>query len=283
MSTNVEDESGMLEADLIGHLRTRLAGADAPATQLRDALEELIDTEMLEHGRRLPTERKLTEDLGISRLAIRQAFEGLERRGAVQRRHGSGTYVTSAKIEGNLHLLSGFSDEMKDSPHQTRTRILQFGFCAAEPTVQRELEIDGDAMSAVRLVRVRYIDDQPSTYEVSWMPASIAGHLVGMDLSNASLFRVLADTRGVQPDHATEKLRAATLNTAEAEILECEPGTAVFLVNRVTFDAAGSPIEYAETLLRGDRFFYSTTLEAPHRLPAAQEQLSQFETLASGS
>ncbi len=273
----------MTDTDLIEHLRARTVGKDSPATQLRDALEELIETAVLEHGRRLPTERRLADDLGLSRVVIRQALEGLERRGAVRRRHGSGTYVTSAKIEGNLHLLSGLSDEMRGAQHETRTRILQFGFCAPEPTVQRELQIDADAMSAVRLIRVRYFDGVPSTYEVSWMPSSIAGQLVGMDLSNASLFRILADTQNVHPDHATERLRSATLSVTEAATLECEPGTAVFLVNRTTYDAAGAPIEYAETLLRGDRFFYSTTLQAPHRLPGAAEQLSQFETLASSS
>jgi GntR family transcriptional regulator len=266
---------------LIELLRARIAGVVAPAAALRDAIEQLIDSDQLENGRRLPTERSLADELGVPRLAIRQAFEGLALRGAITRRHGSGTYVSSAKIEGNLRILSGFSDEMNGTPHQTRTRILQFGFCAADLTVQRELEIDDDALSAVRLVRVRYIDDVPSTYEVSWMPARIAGHLVGVDLSNVSLFRVLAETKGVVPDHATEKLRASTLGATEAQVLECDPGTAVFLVNRTSYDAAGSPIEYAETVLRGDRFFYSTTLEAPHRLPAVTEPLSQFETLAS--
>lgn len=273
----------MSDEHLIELLRARIAGSEAPATLLCDAIEELIDSDDLEHGRRLPTERSLADELGVSRLAIRQAFEGLARRGAVRRRHGSGTYVSSAKIEGSLHVLSGLSDEMQGTRHQTRTRILQFGFCAPELAVQRELQIDADAMSAVRLVRVRYFDDLPSTYEVSWMPASIAGDLVGTDLSNVSLFRVLAETRGVHPDHATEKLRAATLGRSEAEALECDEGTAVFLVNRTSYDASGSPIEYAETLLRGDRFFYSTTLEAPHRLPGAAQQLSRFETLASGS
>lgn len=271
----------MTDDELIDVLR---AGADASgltASTLCDRIERLIESGDLEHGRRLPTERNLADALGISRPTVRNALAGLERLGMAYRRQGSGTYVNSAPIEGNLRVLSGFSDELSPTAHRVTTRVLQFGFAAPTTTVQRELEIDDNAMSAVRLVRVRSLDEVPSTYEVSWMPASIGGHLVGTDLTNKSLFRLLAETRDIHPDHATEKLRVAAMDTDEASVLDSKPGAPAFLVNRTTFDKAGTPIEYAHTILRGDRFFYSTTLEAPCRLPAAAEQLSRFETLAS--
>jgi DNA-binding LacI/PurR family transcriptional regulator len=52
-------------------------------------------------GQRLPGERELTAQFGISRLQVRNILEQLEQKGLVQRRHGSGTY---ALIQGDNEL-----------------------------------------------------------------------------------------------------------------------------------------------------------------------------------
>ncbi|KAA9135406.1 GntR family transcriptional regulator [Microbacterium caowuchunii] len=264
--------------------RLRLAEDDGGlslAVRLRDRIDQLIDAGLLADGDRLPPERRMAEALSVSRPTVRQALEGLERRGSVLRRHGSGTYVTNAKIEGNLHVLSALTDDVAQNRRTSRTKVLQFGFCAPDITVQKALGVEADALSAVRLIRVRVIDDVPSTYEISWMPAAIAGHLVGRDLSDVSLFRLLAETADVRPDHGTERLRASTLAEDEARELECPVGTACFLVDRTTYAADGVPIEYATTLLRGDRFLYSTRLQAPARAARSDEPLGGFETFAT--
>lgn len=282
MNIKKSKETPMTDEDLISLLKTT-AGDLNGFSPLRDNLEALIENGTLEVGRRLPPERLLAESLGMSRLAVRQALEALAIRGVVERRHGSGTYVAPSLIEGNLHLLRGFSEELRSHHRSVSTRILQFGYCSPTPAVQDALEIGPDALATVKLVRVRSIDGTPSTHETSWLPSRLAEHLLGRDLSNESLFRLLAETKGVVPDHATEKLHCALLDRFEAEELETQEGSPAFRVNRVTYDPNGSPIEYVETLLRGDRYFYATTLEATHRLPKADERLSRFETLSTDS
>ena len=44
-------------------------------------------------GKRLPAERAMAVELGVSRLTIRQALAGLRRLGVLSSRHGSGNYV----------------------------------------------------------------------------------------------------------------------------------------------------------------------------------------------
>ncbi|MCM2474138.1 FadR family transcriptional regulator [Rhizobium sp. CG5] len=67
-----------------------------PTENSNYALERLRD--LLRHGEigddgKLPTERMLSEKLGLSRRAIRRALEVLEAEGAIWRKQGSGTYV----------------------------------------------------------------------------------------------------------------------------------------------------------------------------------------------
>ena len=67
-------------------------GFDPVETRL---LELLSRSDMLP-GTRLPTERALSEDLGVSRSAVRRAMARLEAQGRVVRVIGSGTYVADA-------------------------------------------------------------------------------------------------------------------------------------------------------------------------------------------
>ena len=62
----------------------------------RDRILDLV--EGLEVGHSIPSERQLTIDIGVSRLTVRAALDELVRDGYLERRHGSGTYVTEPKI-----------------------------------------------------------------------------------------------------------------------------------------------------------------------------------------
>jgi GntR family transcriptional repressor for pyruvate dehydrogenase complex len=61
--------------------------------QVVEQLQELIVSGGLQPGDRLPPERQLAEQLGVSRTVIREAIKTLEERGLVEVLTGSGTYV----------------------------------------------------------------------------------------------------------------------------------------------------------------------------------------------
>lgn len=72
------------------------AAADDVARQI----EHLVLEGVLHPGDRLPGERELAVQLGVSRPILREALKSLEGRGLIESRHGGGTYV--AAIEGEL-------------------------------------------------------------------------------------------------------------------------------------------------------------------------------------
>jgi len=56
-------------------------------------LDELISSEDLQEGQRLPSEREMARLLGVSRPALREAVRVLEAQGKVVVRHGQGVFV----------------------------------------------------------------------------------------------------------------------------------------------------------------------------------------------
>lgn len=51
---------------------------------------------MIPHDK-LPSERELTAQYGVSRTTVRLALQELENRGSIYRRHGKGTFVSDIK------------------------------------------------------------------------------------------------------------------------------------------------------------------------------------------
>lgn len=62
-------------------------------------LENLMESEALRPGDKLPSENELTERFGISRQTVRKAIGLLEEEGTVRRVRGSGTYVSFDRRE----------------------------------------------------------------------------------------------------------------------------------------------------------------------------------------
>ena len=65
------------------------------ADQVAQRIEQLIADGVLKTGQLLPSERRLTEKLGVSRSALREGLKLLRAREIIQTTHGKGSYVKS--------------------------------------------------------------------------------------------------------------------------------------------------------------------------------------------
>lgn len=65
--------------------------------QIADQIREMIDRGGFEAGTKLPAERDLALQLGVSRPSLREAMIALDVEGRVEVRSGSGVYVSTAK------------------------------------------------------------------------------------------------------------------------------------------------------------------------------------------
>jgi DNA-binding transcriptional MocR family regulator len=72
-------------------------GADPLNEQLAGALSRAVDRGLLPPGTRLPAERQLASELGLSRTTIVAAYDRLRQSGMVRSRQGSGTRVAARR------------------------------------------------------------------------------------------------------------------------------------------------------------------------------------------
>lgn len=97
--------------------------------QIAEQIRSLIRSGEFKAGGRLPPERDLARQLGVSRPSVREALIALEVEGLVDVRIGSGIYVTAAERE---HMPAAESEEPAAGPFELlRARYVIEGECAA--------------------------------------------------------------------------------------------------------------------------------------------------------
>ncbi|TDL35467.1 FadR family transcriptional regulator [Jeotgalibacillus sp. S-D1] len=68
----------------------------------------MIQRDRLTSGDRLPSERELSDRLGVGRSSVREAFRALELLGLIETRHGEGTFLRDFRDHRLVELLGMF-------------------------------------------------------------------------------------------------------------------------------------------------------------------------------
>ncbi|HET6154198.1 MAG TPA: GntR family transcriptional regulator [Marmoricola sp.] len=70
-----------------------------PYEQIRTQLASHVDSGELQPGDRLPTVRRLAEDLGVAANTVARAYRELEASGVIETRGRAGSFVTGNQVE----------------------------------------------------------------------------------------------------------------------------------------------------------------------------------------
>jgi len=229
----------------------RRDGSEPAHAQIESRLAERILEGELAPGDRLPAERELADDLGVSRMTVRQALASLATRGLLERGVGRGTFVAQGKHDHDLTRVSGFSEQMRRMGITPGASLRTAGEEPAPLPVADALGIPAEA-PAVRVRRIRYGDDVPLALEDSWLPAERFPGFAEHDLTG-SLYALMRDHYDLEPARAVERLEPVVAGTEEARALRVAVGAPLMLVERVASTAGDVPVEFARDHYRGDR------------------------------
>src|SRR5438477_6557577 len=89
----------------------------------------LIERGALRPGDRLPAERELASQIGVSRPTVRAGLHALAAMGVVRSRHGSGTFIPDGPptlVSEPLRFLAALHRFSRDEMYETR-RLLEVG------------------------------------------------------------------------------------------------------------------------------------------------------------
>jgi GntR family transcriptional regulator len=218
--------------------------------QLHDDLMARVDAG--EFAVAFPGELALTAEYRVSRHTVREALRRLRAEGVVTAGRGRAPKLSaSAEIEQPLGALYSLfaSVEAAGLVQRSVTRRLDI---RADGVVAARLGVE-ESTPLLYLERLRLAGEQPLAADRVWLPAALAGPLLDADFTRTALYDELASRCGVRLQGGWERISAVVPTPAERALLGIDTHTAAFAIDRLGC-AAGRPVEWRHTLVRGDRF-----------------------------
>src|SRR5262249_18261574 len=141
---------------------------------------------------------------------------------------------------------------------EQRSYVLERSSQAASAELARRLALRPRA-PVERIARLRTAAGEPLVLETAYLPAELAAPRDAEVLERGSVYDALERHFGLRVVRAYETIRPVVLSRTLARMLEVRPGSAAFRVERTTWSDRG-PLEWQESVLRGDRYLYSVEL-----------------------
>jgi len=229
-------------------------------SQLRDLLRgRILDGEYAPDSQ-MPSESELGAMFKVSRITVRQALGDLQKEGLIFKIHGKGTFVSKPKAFQNVSTLQGLAESMTGRGYEVINRLRSFRFVPADKLVAERLNVaEGETVTQIR--RVRLINREPVSLEMTWLPKHLGERLENADLVTRDIFLILENDCGLTLGHADLAIDAVLADSDLTQALEVETGSPIMRIERLTHTADGQPVDFEHLYYRGDAFQYRLRID----------------------
>ncbi|HAB02297.1 MAG TPA: GntR family transcriptional regulator [Pseudomonas sp.] len=229
-------------------------------TQLKDLLRErILDGSYAPHSR-MPSESELGKAFAVSRITVRQALGDLQKEGLIFKIHGKGTFVAKPKAFQNVSTLQGLGESMTQRGYEVINRLRSLRHVPANAGVAARLQLEeGSLVTEIR--RVRLINREPVSLEITWLPKAVGEKLEQADLVTRDIFLLLENDCGIALGHADLAIDAVLADSDLTQALQVEEGAPIMRIERLTHAADGTPLDFEHLYYRGDAFQYRLRID----------------------
>ena len=210
---------------------------------------------------RLPDERTLSEELGVSRSSIKRALGILAEEGVIFKKRGSGTFVNPLylknksifRYEGsNL----GITNNLKKEGYNPTIKVLDFKVIPASKEVKENLFLQSEEF-VYEIKRLRLLNDQGIIIENSYIPIKIAPALT-KEIVSHSLFDYFAKELHHTGTKSFMSIETQPSNKNDQALLDLKPTEPVGIMEGVFFLDDGTPFEVSTMRIHYKYFSYNT-------------------------
>lgn len=218
-------------------------------------LIKYIKTENLRPGDKLPPEPTLCEQLGVSRLTLREAVNTLKSEGMVYSAQGKGTFVSCSmeQISNTLNNNLGITEMIESTGYKPGVRHFEKHLVKADQDLADKLKV-AEGTDLLMCRRIRTADDLPVVHSQDFLSPQIAADFLAVTDENVSLYSFLEETCGLKIGLATAEIEPIIAEKEMAEKLEIEEGQPLLKMRIVVGDVYGRPLIYSKEYLRPDKF-----------------------------
>jgi GntR family transcriptional regulator len=233
--------------------------------QLEQDLRDRIRTGQFPGGAPLPTEQRLCESYGVSRITVRRALDSLLASGLIARRQGVGTFVNGPEETVKSLKLIGSLEDITAQSADLAYRVLAKGATAAPPLVAEALDLPAGT-PVTRLETVFSLRGERFAHAEFFASPEVGDLLSDADVvGQASLVALVERKLGRPIERADQTVEAAIADGRIARHLGVRPRAPVLKVNRTYYTDADRPVVAAVVRYHPERYRYTVQLFANAR------------------
>jgi DNA-binding GntR family transcriptional regulator len=213
-------------------------------------------------GERMPSEPELARSSTVSRSSMRGAIAMLEEEGYVDRRRGSGTYVTHRPAPPNdLGRNVGVSSLIASTGSHPGTVEESSGSVPAPAAVAEALGVaEGEPVSTLR--RVRTANGRRVVDVTDWCRMEHLGPEELAEIREGSIYAAL-EARGLTVDHGLAQLTPGNADGEVAIRLRIPTGTLLLTIDQVDRTAGGVAVLVSREHYIADDFTFTLVRRGP--------------------
>jgi len=213
---------------------------------------------------RIPSERELCQQFGLSRTTVRQALDDAVSEGLLYKIQGKGTFVSPhRRVNQQLFQITTFTDTLKARGLVPGLEILELCLEPVDFQMAKLLDVSINA-EVIRLNSLGLGNDEPMAHYSSYFPRDIVD--VGIEELRAMLvaqdeqyfvIELYARQNGFTELLAEQKLEATRADEVVADRLGVPVGTPIFNITSLVTSPDGRPVEFRIASYRGDKYSFN--------------------------
>jgi len=227
----------------------RRGNVSAKYLKLAGELEQMI--EEIGHNKLIPSERKLADMHGLSRMTVRKAIDHLIKRNKLYRIQNKGTYTTDEKLFKDMDAFVGFTREVEKAGGIPSTELIEYSLRPAGDGVAKKLEISPDAY-VYKVVRLRKKNGIPLMIDESYFPRDIIP--LSETVVKKSIYEHIQDELNLTMVKAKQKLRATFASAEYQKYLKIGSAFPVIHLELTGFLKDGRIFEYTNSYKNSERY-----------------------------
>lgn len=202
-------------------------------------------------GQKIPSERVLSERFGVARMTLRHTIESFILEGRLERRHGSGTFISNQCYSLSARCRS-FSSEMASRGLEPTNKLLISKIISADKVCANKLRVPLNS-KMLKFSRLRLGDEIPMAYQTTTIPVSYIGNIEDHELEGA-LEDMLQIKFGIFITTSQTEISSNFVEQKVSKLLEITTLTPCLVKETIDMDLRSRNIMWNKTWYNAERF-----------------------------